>query len=148
MKLLDKAATASEEDAFVFSDDLTVWHQKLQVVVEVFVDIVKNAGDCVSQLKALEQLQQDKAAPLGRTWPMHRFVTTAEQLVQHFEQELLVKEMVLRELCHRTTSVQVMLTSSVWSYPRHVSKETRFIVKCLTVECGLPDVELSGEIKE
>lgn len=154
LKLLDGAGgTGTDESCSVFSDDLSTWHQRLQVVMEVFVDIVKNASESVNQLRALEQLQA--AGPLddkdtrviSRTWSIRQFVAVAEKLLAQYQAELQVKEMVYREICHRTTQTQVTLTSCAWSYPRYVSNETRFIIKCLTVECGLPDVDSPG-IKE
>lgn len=141
LRLLDKAA--ADEEASVFSDDLSTWHQRLQVVMEVFVDILKNASESVHQLRALEQLQA-KDTIIGRTWPLRRYVVVAERLLEQYALELEVKEMVFRELCHCPSQALVMLTSSAWSYPRFVGKETRFMIKCLTMECGLPDVEPQG----
>lgn len=144
LKLLDNSA--KDEDASVFSDDLTTWHSKLQVVMEVFVDIVKNASESVNQLRALEQLQQREnkdAMIVSRTWPIRRFVAIVEKMAKHFQDELQVKETVFREICHRTDPNHVTLTACSWYYPRYVSRETHFLIKCLTTECGLPDVEMS-----
>lgn len=153
LKLLDKASpsTGSNDNdnstASVFGDDLTAWHQKLQVVMEVLVDVVKNASDSVHQLRALQKLQpiEDHDTIIGRTWPLRRFVAVTEILLGQYEKELLVKETVFREICHRTSAGQVVLTACAWSYPRWISKEAQFIVKCLAIECGLPGlVELAG----
>lgn len=137
LKLLDKANSS------VYSEDLTSHHQRLQVVLEVFVDIVKNASETVTQLRALEQLQEDKDTVIGRTWSIRRFVAVAETLLGQYQKEYAVKEMVFQEICHRTSPVAVSMATVSWEYPKHVAKETRFLIKCLTMECGLPDLESS-----
>lgn len=153
LRLLDRAGTATAvvdkdpSSMSVFSEELVAWHQRLQVVLEVFGDVVKNASEAVHQLRALERLSstEDKdIIVIGRTWRFSRFVVVAEQLLNHYEMEYKVKEMVFRELCHRTSQSQVMSTALAWTYPRHVGQETRFLVKCMAVECGLPEVGGGG----
>ncbi|XP_011178486.1 uncharacterized protein LOC105209657 [Zeugodacus cucurbitae] len=121
-------------DETLYPRDLKPLLVKLNVIVSIFEDISKSAGEFLRQLKALGKLVGSTDTVFHQSWPLSQYINFLDQLYSSYMQEVKVKQIVARELPHCMNRSNLIRCTSAWEYPQYIDEWTHLMFAFLIEE--------------
>ncbi|XP_026194968.1 cyclin-dependent kinase 2-interacting protein isoform X2 [Anabas testudineus] len=115
---------------------------KLQDIVNKMVAIVTKMESLMTSQRGVQDLEEFQFGPEGRkiplfhTWNTKQFESTSCFLLDIYSQELKLKQTILQELAHTTTSDLCMVYLSCWLHQPFIHPQTRLTLEALLLETG------------
>ncbi|XP_018544317.1 cyclin-dependent kinase 2-interacting protein [Lates calcarifer] len=115
---------------------------KLQDIIDKMVVVVTKMERLMTSQQGIQDLEEFQFGPEGRkfplfhTWNTNQFELSSGVLWEAFSQELKLKQTVLQELAHTSTSDLCMVYLSCWLHQPFIPNQTRLTLEALLLETG------------
>lgn len=113
-----------ENEETLYPRDLKPYIEKLNIILSIFEDITKSAGESLRQLIALGKLVGNTDKVFHQSWPLSQYINFLDQLHSSYIQENKVKQTVARELPHCMNRSDLIRCTSAWEYPQYIDEWT------------------------
>ncbi|XP_065339236.1 cyclin-dependent kinase 2-interacting protein-like [Cloeon dipterum] len=127
-----------DDELQVLCDLLAENVQELVLVVEMMTKL-RNELEAITQLSEVKQNNYDSPEnPLFLTWPISKFVETVDYILKSYQEELKVKQMVLKEIGLSQDSNELAFSENAWRYqPMLFPDEINFKIEAALLETGI-----------
>lgn len=135
-------ASTVEVDTLKSNEELEKECSRLQETVEKMAHIVSKMERIVSTEKGLCDLEnfqfgsKGRDGPLFLTWSTAEFASLSSQLHACYQQELALKQLILRELAHTTDPQLSMVYLSAWLHQPYLDDLIKLRLQALLLETG------------
>ncbi|KAM9354748.1 cyclin-dependent kinase 2-interacting protein isoform 2-T2 [Pholidichthys leucotaenia] len=115
---------------------------KLQEVINKMVAVVTKMEHLMKLQQGIEDLEEfqfkgeGRKAPLFHTWNTKQFGAVSRVLFDSFSEELKLKQTILQELAHTSSSDLCMVYLSSWLHQPFIPTHTRLTLEALLLETG------------
>ncbi|KAM4542090.1 cyclin-dependent kinase 2-interacting protein [Odontesthes bonariensis] len=115
---------------------------KLQDSITKMVAVVSKMERLMVSQQGIQQLEEfqfgldGRKFPLCHSWTTKEFEESTRALLAAFSQELQLKQIIVQEIAHSTTSELCVVYLSCWLHQPFIPTQTRLTLEALLLETG------------
>ncbi|XP_014086420.2 uncharacterized protein [Bactrocera oleae] len=128
------ARQLKENEETLYHRDLKPLIEKLNIIVSVFENITKIAGESLRLLIALSKLPDNTDKVFHQSWPLSQYINFLDQLYSSYNKENNIKQRVACELPHCMNRSDLIRCTTAWEYPQYVDEWTYLMFAFLEEE--------------
>ncbi|XP_026164175.1 cyclin-dependent kinase 2-interacting protein isoform X2 [Mastacembelus armatus] len=137
-QLVDESSSAPTDGAAALQDECC----KLQEIIHKMAAVVTKMRRLMTSQRGLQDLEEFQFGPEGRksplfhNWTTKQFESSSRVLLDAFSLELKLKQTILQELAHTSTSNICMVYLSCWLHQPFIPPQLSLTLEALLLETG------------
>ncbi|XP_035781889.1 uncharacterized protein LOC118461091 [Anopheles albimanus] len=121
-----------------YPETVSVYCNKLAILLTILVDVVSNAENSVVRLKSFAHVLEGNEN-IGTTWNMHRIVSALEAVIVSYKQEIETRKHIIENFAHSLTVDELLLYVCTWNSVMDVERDRELLFRMMMYEFSLTE---------
>uniref|UniRef100_A0A2M4AY18 Cyclin-dependent kinase 2-interacting protein n=2 Tax=Anopheles triannulatus TaxID=58253 RepID=A0A2M4AY18_9DIPT len=121
-----------------YPENVSVYCNKLAILVTILADVLSNAENSLARLKLLAHVLEENEI-VGTTWNMNRIASALEAIVASYKQEIDTRKHISENIAHSLTVEELLLYVCTWNSIMNVERDRELLFRMVMYEFGLTE---------